>query len=66
MLSNVNGCGAYIAYETDVTDVSNFYNFGNSQFSLPFMKKENETAIEVKIYCSFVKYENNPLGHHVT
>ena len=61
LLSNVNGCGAYIAYETDVTDVSNFYNFGNSQFSLPFMKKENETAIEVKIYCSFVKYENNPL-----
>ena len=61
LLSNVNGCGAYIAYETDVTDVSNFYNFGNSQFSLPFMKKENETAKEVKIYCSFVKYENNPL-----
>ena len=42
LLSNVNGCGAYIAYETDVTNVSNYYLFsGSENFELKFMN-ENE------------------------
>lgn len=61
LLSNTNGRGAYIAYETDVTEMSNFYNFGNSPFELTFINKEKETDNEVTTSCSFVKYENNPL-----
>ena len=63
LLSNTNFRGAYIAYETNVTEVSNFYNFGNSQFKLTFInkEKEEEKEKEVKTQCSFVKYEINPL-----
>ena len=59
LLVPIEGFGATFAYETNVTDVSNFYNVGNSLFPLTFINKDNKA--EEKFYCSFLKYENNPL-----
>ena len=61
LLTTANGNNAPIAYETNVTDVNNFYGFG-PVFGVGFMNKNSEgTEKEIKNNCRFGKYDNNPL-----
>ena len=51
-----------IAYETNVTDIPNFYNPLDNQFDLSFINKDSEgSESEFKGKCNFLKYDNNPL-----
>ena len=62
LLVDANEHDVPIAYETDVTDVSNFYVFGNYDFRLTFINENSKGEIREKNNsCSFLKYDNNPL-----
>ena len=51
-----------IAYETNVTDISNFYRYTTGNFRISFMNKNKEGVEEETIgNCNFLKYDNNPL-----
>ena len=63
LLVDTNEHDVPIAYETDVTNVSNYYLFsGSENFELKFMNEneQGEKTLKDKS-CSFLKYDNNPL-----
>ena len=61
LLVNVNEEDVPIAYETNVTDISNFYVYDKG-FDLPFINTNKAgTQTEKKGECNFLKYDNNPL-----
>ena len=61
LLSNASSLDAAIAYETNVTEISNYYNFG-PVFKLTFINKDNQGKEEEnENRCRFNKYDNNPL-----
>ena len=61
LLVNANEHDVPIAYETNVTDISNFYLFSDG-FSLTFINKNSEgIESENDGECNFLKYDNNPL-----
>jgi len=61
LLINANAKEEFIAYETNITEVSNIYNYGNF-FHLTFMNKIKDSKEEEKeTFCRFIKYDNNPL-----
>ena len=63
LLVDTNEHDVPIAYETDVTNVSNYYLFsGSENFELKFMNEneQGEKTLKEKS-CSFLKYDNNPL-----
>ena len=61
LLVKTNEIRGTVAYETNVTDVANFYEVLNG-FTLTFLNKDNEgTITEIESGCSFVKYDGNPL-----
>ena len=61
LLVNANEHDVPIAYETNVTDISNFYLFGEG-YRFNFINKDSSgTESEMKGECSFLKYDNNPL-----
>jgi len=62
LLVETNENGVPIAYETNVTDVSNFYAFGVYDFSLTFINEDSkDQKSERNNKCSFLKYDNYPL-----
>ena len=63
LLVDTNEHDVPIAYETDVTDISNYYVFGGEgNFDLTFINKnEQGTQKESSSSCNFLKYDNNPL-----
>ena len=63
MLVDTNEHDVPIAYETDVTDVSNSYIFsGIHNFRLKFINENDKgEKIEKENSCNFLKYDNNPL-----
>ena len=61
LLIKTNEIKGTVAYETNVTDVANFYIVLNG-FSLTFLNNNNESTIrEIESECSFVKYDGYPL-----
>ena len=63
LLVDTNEHDVPIAYETDVTDVSNFYLFkSRANFQLKFMNENDKgEKKEAEGSCNFLKYDNNPL-----
>jgi hypothetical protein len=63
LLVDTNEHDVPIAYETDVTDVSNSYIFsGIHNFRLKFINENDKgEKIEKENSCNFLKYDNNPL-----
>ena len=63
LLVDTNEHDATIAYETDVTDVSNYYLFmGGENFELKFMNENDKgEKKQTEKSCGFLKYDNNPL-----
>ena len=57
LINNTDGRGV-IAYETNVTNISNYYLI-NEGFNLTFIKTDNNNSIEFE--CHFMKYDANPL-----
>ena len=61
LLVNANEHDVPFAYETNVTDISNFYLYGYG-FDLTFINEDSSgIQSEVRGECSFLKYDNNPL-----
>lgn len=62
LLVDANEKDVPIAYETNVTNISNIHYFNDDGFKLKFINNNSEgieTEFEAK--CHFLKYENNPL-----
>ena len=62
LLVDANEKDVPIAYETNVTNISNIHYFNGDGFKLKFINNNSEgieTEFEAK--CHFLKYENNPL-----
>ena len=61
LLVDTNEKHSTIAYETNVTDIYASYLYGQGIF-LNFTNKDNEgKESEIRIGCSFLKYDDNPL-----
>ena len=61
LLVDTNEHDVPIAYETNVTDISNYYMLGKG-FDITFLNKNNEgIESEKEAECNFMKYDNNPL-----
>ncbi len=60
LLTNTSESYAAFAYETNITDISNYYNidFIFRGFKLNFITYEEG---EKNLDCTFAKYNNNPL-----
>ena len=62
LLVNANEKDVSIAYETNVTNISNYYRYYSGFFKLTFMNKNKDVEKEVNDnLCNFLKYDNNPL-----
>ena len=61
LLINANSIDVPVAYETNVTEISNYYDIGDL-FDLTFINKNKDNIErEEENGCRFLKYDNNPL-----
>ena len=61
LLVNVSEPAAPIAYETNVTDISQVYIKEKANFELIFSNKNDDNETEKNVQCHFFKYEIDPL-----